>query len=118
MNIKFRAWDLVNKRMILEPYIHFIDGESFYLDERNHGGKMRSDLEIKLMQYTGLMDENGVEICTGDIVRFNGFKKDRIELIEWENICKHTSFGGGTHNAVVIGNKYENAELLLTLKTI
>jgi len=79
--------------------------------QRNHA-KYCEILEGEFMLYTGLMDKNGKEIYEGDIVRFNGFKKDRIELIEWENICKHTSFGGGTHNAVIIGNKYENPELL------
>jgi len=59
--IKFRAWDLVNKKMIRNPHIIFPDEDGFYLVENVLKRKIRSDLEIQLMQYTGLKDKNGKE---------------------------------------------------------
>jgi len=115
--IKFRAWDTVNKRMILEPYIHFVDGESFYLDQRSRGGKMRSDLEIELMQFTGLLDKNGKEIYSGDIVE--NHPNVRWE-VKWSEKKAQWRVGGGgcsdfalcsMGKVEIIGNIYENPEL-------
>ena len=94
--IKFRFYNKKTRKLLEEcdmwwNYIEFLN-----------------ENEVIVCQYTGLKDKNGKEIYEGDVVEFSGYKKDRVEIVKWENIGNHTAFGGGTHNAKVIGNIYEN----------
>lgn len=67
-------------------------------------------------QYTGLKDKNGVEIYEGSIVRFYPYGSERIGLVEFLN--GGWKFGGfdlmyfGSERIEVIGNIYENPELV------
>ena len=84
------------------------------------------DEEVKLMQYTGIKDKNGKEICEGDIVLIKldetstwyktvvGFKKGAFiaDLIDKEDYVYIFHHGFTGDDFEIIGNVYENKNLL------
>ena len=115
--IKFRAWDKDNKKMLQVKSIHFSDsGDCIVINPLEF-----ISLEfLELMQYTGLKDKNDVEIYEGDIVKSRNGTCGRINIhiIEWNNF--YTGFNPlrqdesnfNRESSEVIGNIYENQELL------
>lgn len=82
---------------------HPVSGESYL---------MYSDNDI-LMQWTGLLDINGIKIFEGDIVRFVTF--DAAEKIIYEPPCfKAGVYSLRGYECVVIGNVFKNPNLLGT----
>lgn len=80
---------------------------------------------LDVMQYTGIKDKNGIEICEGDVVKIIYFKNEYIATIAFndkmscfEVYVKHSDghinsyLIGHVHSIEVIGNIYENPELL------
>lgn len=139
--INFRLWDKRHKKMIYniqsinfdtEDYLPFsvllpsasresrlvndtwIEEDGTYVDNKNK--------EAELMQYTGLKDKNGNGIYEGDIIKF---KHDDYTV----PFTQYIKFVGGTyqtddyhfylheisHYVEIIGNIYENPELLETM---
>jgi uncharacterized phage protein (TIGR01671 family) len=129
-DIKFRAWDKIQK--ILKHDILFSDDDCFeYMPNNDNtwSGWVTSLDNVELMQYTGLKDKNGVEIYEGDIVKYvlwgneyETWTEDRIDFIEFKdgefyprpisNMCEDGWYSDGLKDFEVIGNIYENKELL------
>lgn len=109
--IKFRIWDKERKEMINIGRIDIADGSckptifgDIFYDYWN---------DVELMQYTGLKDKDGVEIYEGDIVETEDYYVgDRLMVKGTKQIIDDIRFCGKLLPCKVIGNIYENPELL------
>ena len=120
---KFRAWDKDHK------YMEYTD-RNLIVSFGDNGNVDATDLSniystcngmqnFELMQSTGLIDKNGVEIYEGDIIK-NSY--DEIYTVKWFDAAFYLEekYNGGfdyhelhlEDNKKVIGNIYENPELL------
>lgn len=110
--IKFRFWIKSEKRM--EPPCDMWWNYIEYLIED----------DCIVMQYTGLKDKDGVEIYEGDIVKLDSWQPKEMQIYFIEGaFClanKEGHFVGDIHyiqhagenQCKVIGNIYQNPELL------
>ena len=116
--IKFRAWSESKKAMY--RVLGYSDIEQcFFVQGKGRGKAPLAD--IVLMQYTGLKDKNGKEIYVGDIVLCKIHDKEYMGLVEYTNTYGFYYLSGmgrsdtelwGCNERKVIGNIYENPELL------
>jgi uncharacterized phage protein (TIGR01671 family) len=128
-DIKFRAWDSENQKMV-DVYAIDWASDTYRPTSINYPqGKLYDAPEdfggaIKLMQYTGLKDKNGVEIYEGDIVR-SWSENDGENILTAEWYAYPRTFASGfalfdsnkdddtyIDEAEIIGNIYENPELV------
>ena len=113
--IKFRAWDKVTPKMckvrelLLSSERAFI---SWYKDQTNQGSYTIPLDDIILLQYTGLKDKNGKEIYEGDIVRARYVGLDQTYKNVAITIDPRNPTRGYWEDCEVIGNVWENPELL------
>lgn len=132
--IKFRAWRKSSQTMAswasVLSYIGHVckDVPAFFEGEH--------DNDVVLMQFTGLKDRKGVEIYEGDILGTKGerslpngarvvgtycFENGTRDVVEWDRDCWRVGTKDLAEwlwsaerysNGEVIGNIYENPELL------
>ena len=118
--IKFRGWD--GQNMLSNEYLR--------TNGFNPINKLWIDgVEVIWMQYTGLKDKNDVDIYEGDIFLFREVIKNVVEFkygtfvynasrdSEFENFVNLSNshfewIDGKAHDIEVIGNIYENKDLL------
>lgn len=120
-DIKFRAWNKTRQEMINNPTeINWVNGIPKPVD--THWDWYKS--EWKLLPYTGINDINGIEIYEGDIVEM--FHETHTSEVRWncEYGCWEIEVPFTTHELMwdllgnhkeqlkIIGNKYQNQELL------
>lgn len=117
---KYRMWNEIISRL------HSVDGLYFDREVVQYKDEVGVSRFIKfkntiLMQSTGLYDENGKEIFEGDILSSEsypakGVVEYRTNLGMWVNCLKEYSYyeylGNVASNREIIGNIYENPELL------
>lgn len=116
--VKFRAWDSINKNMRYD--IAMVDFEKNRIGFKNPEKRLVSenyrefwDLPYELMQYTGLKDINGMEIYEGDVCEsVLGIKGIVIFDKGAYKLKSKQSMYGISKLPKVIGNIYENPELL------
>ena len=115
--IKFRAWDKKQKKMMWGGQVHFslpLSLDVFEFHETTiHKNPFDYDL---IMQFTGLLDKSAKEIYEGDLVKCEDGSKSTIT---WNNDYASFCYGnepyiglGSKEILEVIGNIYENPELI------
>ena len=124
--IKFKIWCEKEKKMyppiVLQEYMSM--SESAQDDIQPAGEKNRL-----LLEWTGLLDKNGVEIYEGDVVIQVGVKKDgktrlvrKPRVVEWVYTKSNAGFNLAPSpesyadrtmlRTEIIGNIYENPDLI------
>jgi len=135
--IKFRAWRSSDKTMYGDVVFDDLEVSWFDPQARQDPNDVEpgcwviiGDREdqglfpvVVLMQYTGLKDKEGKEIYEGDIVKLYPSDKSGVQIL-WDEYIAGFGFGNqtmadhlnfrklATINYEVIGNIYENRELL------
>ena len=131
-DIDFRAWDKITKRMMLVVSISFKRNRELlqYLlnggDPNDYNLARRDAEDAILLQYTGLKDKNGRKVYEGDIVHYCSEDIDVVSEIGFdESLLAYVMYSwegnyifGYEPSSVfeVIGNIYENPELVEDLK--
>jgi uncharacterized phage protein (TIGR01671 family) len=114
---KYRAWDKVNNIMI----DNVSTGTIQVFDEKNKANSSNCEF----MQFTGLIDKNGIEIYEGDVLQ-DDERPVECGVVEWDYDSlivnnaqitpewRKTTVESGLkyRHWIIIGNIYENPELL------
>ena len=82
----------------------------------NENGVSNIDVDIDTLgQFIGLQDKNGKDIYEGDIIKTDQYSLFEVKFGEWNCGCCSDVYGydiGDKHSMEVIGNVYDNPELL------
>jgi uncharacterized phage protein (TIGR01671 family) len=125
--IKFRCWDKGKGVMIYEDsddnqFLIDLDGnvQGYSDDDGGKSGMWEHSykVDVVLLQFTGLLDKNGKEIFEGDVNLDDDNKKSEVLFYAGGFYFKYSeteykSIGSfAPFNYLVIGNIYENGELI------
>ncbi len=131
MTPKFRAYDGSSLNRMYQPDEVMVgNGDIWIIDEDSVAGDWIVNNDLHLMQSTGLKDKNGKEIFEGDVVRQvrtqptteNETITGVVTMLEgaWliMNDCEQLAsfLWSETDENEIIGNVYENPELLEVIK--
>lgn len=122
---RFRAWDIVYKKMEDVDILNWDNGKIDFIGDGIT--YIRKPDKIKLMQSTGLTDKNGKEIFEGDILSIETDEENVKVSVFWDS--KHALFmfeskkynekealaelfEDNSYPFKIIGNIYENPELI------
>lgn len=118
---KFRVWDTHEEVMNRVDYLDFVNGV-IGMSNENVRDCEQPIHRLKIMQYTGLKDKNGVEIFEGDVLYHPLQGKRKVYYPYSDSVASYglreinTGFGSTLQDAhavwKVIGNIYENPELM------
>jgi len=149
--VKFRAWDKNQKKMFYDGDYYYLphhkdelkkvvdkcfitnygifywvhETQLPYATEQHFDSLKYQQRDIEVMQFTGLQDKNGKEICKGDICKNGDWETDvntynyRIEKVTWNKdngMWMGWNFNEDGMICEIIGNIYENPELLEIVK--
>lgn len=125
---KFRVWDIEDCKMytmgsFYQEGNYMFDSDypvvEFYRDETPDNKRCNTRDKVRIMQYTGLKDRDGIEVYEGDILSHTKSGKEYICKVVYSNsgfythgINFRTINPLATSNKRVVGNIYENPELL------
>jgi uncharacterized phage protein (TIGR01671 family) len=118
IEVRYRAWHKYAKLMKDVQSINF-SGEWITVEE--YGEDLKVNCwpfhYIELLQYSGARDKNGGMIYNGDIIKTNkNFYQVKFENSSYLLFPKETYFiylsGFSSHQVEIVGNIYENPELL------
>lgn len=124
--IKFRALDKASKRMLYGGFVNFstplLDASISLDGMQQHVRTAHPSREYELMQFTGLRDAAGKDIYEGDVVEYDDNRIGRAQ-VRWKECYFELLFPSGNvnfittdrirnHSIKIIGNIYENPDLL------
>jgi hypothetical protein len=134
--IAFRAWDKKNKEMVYDFWIGSREAMIRNVEQQDiegHSVTLGEPIkDYELMQFTGLLDRNGIKIYEGEILEHPDYCNMALEgnltsAVEWGQTGDSDGYVHGIHfewvvggntladvyqESKVIGNIYENQELL------
>jgi len=118
--ILFKGKTLLGK-WIEGDLIQYLGWGKVHIAQNHKGAGGQEVIPETVGQYTGLTDKNGTKIFEGDIVKRHWFDRDSIYRIDYDNglaafigqrDASYTTFDYDAAEFEVIGNIYENPELL------
>jgi hypothetical protein len=122
LEIKFKAWDIKNKCWLTDKESVYLseEGEAFIL-ARGAASDYLSRVYVEIVFYTGLKDKNGVEVYDEYFVKAGTniyhivWLENNFQPLFWSEELKEwmsLSYLLGYKNFEVIGNRFQNPELL------
>ena len=128
----YKLWDKENKEFLEDDweteYAVLANGTVIEIQDNcfGEGYSVRNLDNIEVLQFTGLKDKNGKEIYEGDIIRLKHHIDKRINVVGKvvflseqasfgiiDDLCQeYPLFRNTTEQIEIIGNIYENFELL------